>query len=183
MSAGRMRRAVVAVAGLVLVAGVALVPPAQVTEAVWNDDEYVAGELEALELAAPVLASVSCSRPSTFTPGATMLTVQWYWPETTAPYDSMGYADTMWTATSSSITGSPTAVHSGPSGGVYTTGFSGSALGDILGGLTGLLLGSTVNVTVQSALGENWESPTKTIVVTIPSLLQGGGISCPNPDG
>ncbi|MGW9113648.1 hypothetical protein [Microbacterium sp. NPDC055683] len=182
--------AVIAAFALLLLGGLA---PASPTEAAWVDREHAAGGVSALRLQPPAVQAVTtCARPSIANPGLVNLAVQWSFPSTASPYSGFTAVNATWT-TQSGETGAPSAITptTTQSGGVYTASFSGTLLGNLVGGILNLLLGTNlvlkIYTTVTYTNGSTtvtWVSPNPSIVrMNIPSTLSGQPTTCTFSNG
>lgn len=168
MSAGRMRRVLVAATGLALLAGVALVPQAQQTEAAFTDGELAAGTFTAITVPTPVpWGSPECSAQNILVVGA-QLTVRWRVPAEFSGYTSAnaeygqvvdGVLDPILGALLGSVTttGTPSA---------YTT--------VVQGGLLSGLLGGSKRFAIRLKHSSGWVSDWLVADATFPALLGTG---------
>lgn len=150
MSARRRHRILAGAAGIALLCGVGLMPPAQLTDAAFTDSEHARTTITALRLVPPQVTSfATCIRPPLT--GGTFLQVVFQWPSATAPYTTMTASNVQWRVGTTVIV--PTVT--GPDGqGRYTA----TITTGLLSGLLGSLLGADVLIDLRSTYS-GWTSP------------------------
>lgn len=155
--------------GLSVLAGVAVLPSVQLTEARFTDPDYASSTtFTAGALATPVITA--CTVTNNGLGIFQSVTITW-----TSPYVA---ANVRLTATSGSTTGTVPAANitaSGPVGGLYT--YSSTLTQALLTSLVSNLLGSTTTLSVTNLLpGTNWVSQAATRRLTVGAL--GLGAAC-----
>lgn len=158
----RTRRMLAGLAGLSLLAGVAALPPAQVTEAQFTDPDFGSSTFTAQTLVTPVITG--CTVANNGLGIFQSVTITW-----TALYP---LASVRLTATSGTTTGTVAPANitaSGPVAGVYS--YSATLSQALLTSLVSNLLGSTTTLTVTSLIpSTTWVSPGATRKLTIALL-------------
>ncbi|KJQ54125.1 hypothetical protein RS85_02196 [Microbacterium sp. SA39] len=155
--------------GLSVLAGVAVLPSAQLTEARFTDPDYASSTtFTAGALATPVITA--CTVANNVLGVFQSVTITW-----TSPYVA---ANVRLTATSGTTTGTIPAANitaTGPVGGLYT--YTANVPQSLLASLISNLLGSTTTLSVTNVLpGTNWVSPAATRRLSI--ALLGLNASC-----
>lgn len=174
MMTPRKRRMLAGLAGVSALAGVAVLPFAQLTEAQFTEAQFIdADYASSTTFTASTLATsviTSCTVANNGLGVFQSVTLTW-----TSPYVA---ANVHLTATSGATTGTVPAASissSGPVGGLYT--YSATLNQALLTSLVSNLLGSTTTLTVTNLLpGTNWVSPAVTRKLTI--ALLGLNASC-----
>lgn len=145
MAPQRLRRVILAAAGVAVLFAVTVAPSARVSDAAFTDPEYSAAQLIAAKLAPSVIVDTPlCRRPLL---GRDVVTIRWRWPSSTHPYSTFTAANVRWKV---GTTNNVAVTSTGPdSNGYYSTTFN--------GGLLGGLLGTNVPLEMRTITG-NWTS-------------------------
>ena len=152
-------------AGLLVLAGAAVVPTAQQTDAAFTDAEHASATFAATTLATPVITSCTTQTVSVIGVGLVFQSATIVW---TAPYPVAGVKLTATSGANSGTVPPSNISTTGPVNGTYThTAVLSQAL---LTSLVTNLLGSTTTLAVTSVAGSAWTSPAATRKLTIALL-------------
>ncbi|MFD6053651.1 hypothetical protein [Agromyces sp. NPDC060279] len=159
LGAARSRAAV----GLAAVAVLALLAfPARPTEAAWSDAEAGIGTVTAATIPAPTALATACTSSNVL--GSARISITWQLPAGYAIGEAVYKAGTNPLLLEVVLLGS-TLTTTGPSGGSYTTTYTGGLLNAALGG-TGYL-----SVSMQRS---GWTSAQRLVTASLPALIGTG---------
>jgi len=156
-SAARLVVGLVAAATLTLLA-----VPVRSTEAAWSDTEAGTGTISAATIPAPTALATACTASNVL--GSARISITWQLPAGYAIGEAVYKAGTNPLLLEVVLLGS-TLTTTGPSGGSYTTTYTGGLLNAALGG-TGYL-----SVSVQRA---GWTSAQRLVTASLPALIGTG---------
>ena len=169
MSARGRRRVLGGVAGALLLIGVGLTPPAQVTDAAFTDREYSTATFRAFTVPAPTITS--CTAVNNGLGIFQSVTLVW-----TSTYPATGVSLTLTQGSTTATVPAANITTTGPAaGGVYT--HTAVLTQGLLASLLTNLLGSTTTMTARNLLvGTTWVSAGATRQLAVGAL--GVGSSC-----
>jgi hypothetical protein len=152
-----------AAVGLAAAAALALLAlPARPTEAAWSDTEAGLGTISAATIPAPTALATACTASNVL--GSARISITWQLPAGYAIGEAAYKAGTNPLLLEVVLLGS-TLTTTGPSGGSYTTTYTGGLLNAALGG-TGYL-----SVSMQRS---GWTSSQRLVTATLPALIGTG---------
>ncbi len=153
MSGGRMRRALVAVLGLGILAGIAFVPPAETTDAAFADAEYATATVAAGVVPTPVVTQVpGCTLSPGLLGADPKVTIYWRVPA--------GHPDYTITNAQFGQTGVSglEVITGGLLGSINTTGAPSAYVTVVSSGLLGGLLGGSKTIGIRLGGPGDWTS-------------------------
>lgn len=167
-----LRRTLAGLAGFAMLAGVALAPSAENTEAGWTDAEVGATQFAAATMPTPIPwgAAPQCDARNRLLVGG-RITIRWRLPEGTAGYtaDNIEFGQ--------EIDGVLDPILSGLLGSHSTTGTPSGYTTVVSGGLLSNLLGGSSRFALRLTGPGDWVSPWLVADVTIPPLVGNGTCS------
>lgn len=168
MTSSRRHRVLAGVAGVALLAGTAITPAAQVTDAAFTDPELGTATITAFRVPAPTITA--CVITNNGLGVFQSVRVDW-----TSPYPIAGTRLTLTQGTTSAVVPASNITTTGPAAGLYT--HSALLTQALLTSLISNLLGSTTTLTATNLLvGTTWVSAGSSRQLSI--ALLGLGATC-----